>query len=140
MPLLTAQDFIDRVNQDSLPLTDTDEIDLAKVERVLEEAEGIIKGHLPFLISDEGEDIAPPSHLASALKSIEADIAFYRLTDRVSSDEDDRNRYKEAMKLLEKFSKQEQEGLEGPGTQTASLVTTDADGEDGRFFKKGYMV
>ena len=140
MSLLTSQEFINRKDQNAFPLDELGEIDLGQVTRALDEASGIIRGYLPFLVDDEGAEVAPPARLLPALQSIEADIAFYRLTDRVSSTEDDRNHYKDAISLLEKFSKQEQEGLEGPGTQEASLVEADAEGLDPRFFKKGYMV
>ncbi len=53
------------------------------------------------------------------LKPLQSDIAYYRLTDRISSDEDARERYREALKLLDTIAQQE-----GPPEET---ITPQAD-------------
>ncbi len=137
---LNCDEFMARVDESALPLDSNGQVNRAKIETALAEAEGIIRGHLPFLVNEEGSSMPPPAHLAPALESIQLDIAFYRLGDRVSSDEDARARYKAAMSLLKTFSTREQDGLEGAGNQKAEVVRADSRGQDPRFWRKGYLV
>ena len=79
-----------------------------------------------------------PPRFKDALTGICTDTALYRLTDRVSSREDDRDRYAANMKLLDKIDREYQGGLSGPDCQEAGLVEPSEDEgiDDRRYFKK----
>ena len=139
-PLLSAAELESRLPPNSLPLNKDMELDEPRILLALQEATGVIVAHLPWLLDNEGELVNPiPSRFADALKGICTDTALYRLTDRVSSHEDDRDRYSANMKLLDKIDKEYQGGLSGPDFHEASVVIpSKAEGiEDSRYWKKG---
>lgn len=122
---------------------DGEQLDTNRIQLALVEATGIIVAHLPWLLGDTGEITKPVlPQFAVALDGICADIAYHKLTDKVSSSEDDRAWYKESIKLLEKIDREYQGGLSGPGIQESSVVIpNEEDGiTDSRFFKKGRML
>jgi phage gp36-like protein len=138
-PLLTAAELEARLPASTLPLNGEGEPDLPRITLALEEATGIIVAHLPWLLDEAGEVALPvPPRFRDALTGICADTALYRLTDRVSSHEDDRDRYASNMKLLDKIDREFQGGLSGPDFQEASIVEPSEDEgiEDRRYFKK----
>jgi phage gp36-like protein len=138
-PLMTAAELEARLPADTLPVNGEGEPDLPRITLALEEATGIIAAHLPWLLDGAGEVALPvPPRFAGALAGICADTALYRLTDRVSSHEDDRDRYAANMKLLDKIDREYQGGLSGPDFQEASIVepSEDAGIGDRRYFKK----
>ncbi|MDR1585937.1 MAG: DUF1320 domain-containing protein [Treponema sp.] len=129
-----------RLPANTLPLSGEGELDLSRVNLALQEATGIIVAHLPWLLDEAGEVALPvPPRFAGALAGICADTALYRLTDRVSSHEDDRDRYAANMKLLDKIDREYQGGLSGPDFQEAGIVEPSEDEGigDSRYFKKG---
>jgi phage gp36-like protein len=136
---MTAAELEARLPANTLPLDAEGEPDLPRITLALQEATGIIVAHLPWLLNEAGEVALPvPPRFADALIGICTDTALYRLTDRVSSHEDDRERYAANMKLLDKIDREFQGGLSGPDFQEASLVEpSEADGrDDRRYFKK----
>ena len=138
-PLMTAAELEARLPANTLPLNGEGELDLPRITLALEEAIGIIAAHLPWLLDEAGEVALPvPPRFADALTGICTDTALYRLTDRVSSHEDDRDRYAANMKLLDKIDREFQGGLSGPDYQEAALVEPSADEgiDDPRYFKK----
>lgn len=141
IPLLTPLQLEQRRAPNTLPLkSGSTQIDTDRIQLVLEESTGIIVAQLPWLLDDTGEIKQPVSpQFASALEGICADIAYHRLTDTVSSSEDDRAWYRDSVKLLEKIDREYQGGLSGPGTQESCVVIPSLkDGiEDHRFYKKG---
>ena len=143
-PLLTIAQFEPRVERNSLPLDDTGQLDAPRITAALEGATGIIVTHLPWLLDPQTGEVALPidPQFAESLFAVCADIAFYRLTDRVSSDEDSRERYKSSLALLAKIDKEHQGGLSGPDLQQAEIVEPDeaAGIPDVRFFKKGELI
>jgi phage gp36-like protein len=139
-PLMTAGELEERLPPNTLPLGAEGNLDTPRIALALREATGVIVAHLPWLLDEAGELALPvPPRFADALMGICADTALYRLTDRVSSHEDDRDRYAANMRLLEKIDREYQGGLSGPDCQGAEIVDEAADGglEDGRYFKKG---
>ena len=139
-PLMTADELEARLPPNTLPLNADRERDDERITLALREATGVIVAHLPWLLDEEGEIKRPvPPRFADALIGICADTALWRLTDRVSSHEDDRERYSANMKLLDKIDREFQGGLSGPDYQEASIVDAGADAmlEDSRYFKKG---
>jgi phage gp36-like protein len=139
-PLISAEELESRLPPNTLPLGSDGELDQSRILLALQEATGVIVAHLPWLLDDDGELVLPPPpRFADALKGICADTALYRLTDRVSSHEDDRDRYAANMKLLDKIDREQQGGLSGPDYQEAGVVDPSKDEgiEDSRFFKKG---
>jgi phage gp36-like protein len=141
--LMTAGELEARLPPRTLPLGEDGELDTPRIILALQEATGVIVAHLPWLLDENGDLVQPlPPRFADALMGICADTALYRLTDRVSSHEDDRDRYAANMKLLDKIDREFQGGLSGPGIQEASLVDpkTDDSLDDGRFFKKGELL
>ena len=143
-PLLSLEAFLERVPAsaflviDQLPAGDQ-----IRIVRALEAATGEIVAHLPWLLGEDGEIIVPlPPQWSDALKAACTDIAFFRITDRVSSSEDDRERYKAAVRLIEKVATEYQGGLMGPDLQAAQLVEpNETEGIlDHRFFRKGEML
>ncbi len=143
-PLLSVTDLEARLPAGALPLDEVGQIDTARVTLALEDATGIIVTHLPWLLdADTGDIVSPlPGQFAESVVAICADIAFFRLSDRVSSSEDDRDRYKENVKLLNTIAKEHKGGLMGPDHQEASIVEPNEEEgiTDSRFFKKGEIV
>jgi phage gp36-like protein len=138
--LMTAEELEARLPANTLPRNGEGELDSPRITLALEEATGIIAAHLPWLLNEAGELALPvPPRFAGALTGICTDTALYRLTDRVSSHEDDRDRYAANMKLLDTIDREYQGGLSGPDYQEAGVVDPSADKglEDGRYFKKG---
>ena len=138
--LLSVEELEARLPPNTLPLGDEGKPDEARILLALREATGIIVAHLPWLLDDTGELIEPiPPRFNDALIGICADTALYRLTDRVSSHEDDRDRYSANMKLLDKIDREYQGGLSGPDYQDAAVVVpSEGEGiEDSRYWKKG---
>ncbi|MDR1239268.1 MAG: DUF1320 domain-containing protein [Treponema sp.] len=137
--LMTAAELEARLPADTLPMNGERELDLPRITLALQEATGIIVAHLPWLLDEAGEVARPvPPRFADALTGICTDTALYRLTDRVSSHEDDRDRYAANMKLLDKIDREYQGGLSGPDLQEASIVEPSEDEgiDDRRYFKK----
>ena len=144
IPLVSVEQFIMRIPQSAIiPLNDSDEPDVSRIEIALRDATGIITANLPWLLDNKTGEIALPVNpqFADALNSICTDIALYRLTDAVSGSEDAREKYRDNMSLLNKINREYQGGLEGPGLQSSAVVTPNAaEGiTDDRFFKKGGM-
>jgi phage gp36-like protein len=138
-PLMTAAELEARLPANTLPLNGGGDPDLPRITLALEEATGIIVAHLPWLLDGAGEVALPvPPRFRDALAGICADTALYRLTDRVSSHEDDRDRYTANMKLLDKIDREFQGGLSGPDFQEAGIVEpSEEEGiDDRRYFKK----
>ena len=137
--LMTAAELEARLPANTLPLNGEGEPDLPRITLALEEATGIIAAHLPWLLDEAGEVALPvPPRFRDALIGICTDTALYRLTDRVSSHEDDRDRYAANMKLLDKIDREYQGGLSGPDYQEAGIVEpSENEGiDDRRYFKK----
>ena len=91
--LLTAAELEERLPAGTLPLApDSDEIDTNRVEIALNDATGIIVSQLPWLLDKETGDIIDPvpPQFAHAICSFCADIARHKLTDTVTSSEDER--------------------------------------------------
>lgn len=145
--LLTLEEFLKRVSQGVLPLqinseTGENELNVERIETALQDATGIICARLLWLKDDEGNLIEPVApKFAAALYAMCADIAMTRLTDTVSSSEEDRHRYNDMMKLLSEINTEYKGSLAGPGEQSSSVVVV-PDKEEGipdtRFFKKGW--
>jgi phage gp36-like protein len=136
---VTAAELEARLPPNTLPFNGAGELDTPRITLALEEATGIIVAHLPWLLDGAGEVALPvPPRFRDALAGICADTALYRLTDRVGSHEDDRDRYAANLKLLEKLDREYQGGLSGPGRQEAAVVEPSADEgtPDRRYFKK----
>ena len=138
IPLLDVSELEARLPKDTLPLNEEGELDSERITLALQEATGIIVTHLPWLL--DGEEIGQPipAQFKDTLLGICTDLALYRLTDKVSSSEDDEKRYESKLKLLEKIDREYKGGLSGPDYQEASLVTPDkaAGINDNRFWKK----
>jgi len=140
IPLLSVKELESRLAPNTLPLNIEMELDEPRILLALQEATGVIVSHLPWLLDEEGELADPlPPRFIDTLKGICTDTALYRLTDRVSSHEDDRDRYAANMKLLDKIDREYQGGLSGPDYQDAAVVIpSSAEGiEDSRYWKKG---
>ncbi len=140
--LLTVEELIKRAGETSLPLDTDGNIDNERLETALKDASGIIVAHLPWLLEDE-EIIEPiPMQFDSAIKGICSDISLNRLTDTVSSSEDQRALYAQSIKLLEKIDREYKGGLSGPDNQEASVVVAGGsdDDKDPRFWKKGKIL
>jgi phage gp36-like protein len=138
--LLSVEELEARLPPNTLPLDGERALDESRILLALQEATGVIVAHLPWLLDGEGELVQPvPPRFADALNGICADTALYRLTDRVSSHEDDRDRYSANMKLLDKIDREYQGGLSGPDYQGAAVVIPSAaEGiDDSRYWKKG---
>ncbi|MDR3173176.1 MAG: hypothetical protein LBU19_02900 [Treponema sp.] len=138
-PLMTAAELEARLPPDALPRSGEGGLDFPRITLALEEATGIIVAQLPWLLDEAGELVQPvPPRFRDALTGVCTDTALYRLTDRVSSHEDDRDRYTANMKLLDKIDREYQGGLSGPGYQEAGIVEPSAEEgiDDWRYFKK----
>ena len=141
--LLSVVELEARLPPNTLPLNGDGVLDESRILLALKEATGVIVAHLPWLLDKDGELLDPvPPRFKEALIGICTDTAVYRLTDRVSSHEDDRDRYSANMKLLDKIDKEFQGGLSGPDYQEAAVVIpSDDEGiDDSRFWKKGEIL
>ncbi len=143
-PLLSVEELAERVPANSLPLaSDGETLDTARIESALLDASGIIMSQLPWLLDAETGDIVEqiPPQFEAAIRSFCSDIAQHKLTDTVSSSEDDREWFKMTMQLVDKIDKEYKGGLSGPGLQESFVV--EADKSQGipetRFFKKGRL-
>jgi phage gp36-like protein len=138
---MTAGELEERLPPNTLPLDAEGGRDDSRITLALREATGVIVAHLPWLLDPGTGDVALPlpPRFADALAGVCADTALYRLTDRVSSHEDDRDRYAANMRLLEKIDREYQGGLSGPDYQGAQIVDEAADEglDDGRYWRKG---
>lgn len=140
--LLTTEDFGKRCKSNSLPLQgDGETLDEDKITVALQDATGIIAARLPWILDGSGLSSSIPAQFAQALKALCADIALYRLTDAVTSDDDTNHKYAETMAMLDKIDREYQGGLSGPGLQYSAVIDpeTDSSVDDSRFFKKGSM-
>ncbi|MBQ7537473.1 MAG: DUF1320 family protein [Treponema sp.] len=142
--LLTVEELEERLPAGTLPLApDSDEIDSHRVEIALHDATGIIVSQLPWLLDKETGDIADPipPQFENAIRSFCSDIARHKLTDAVTSSEDEREWFKMTMQLIDKIDKEYKGGLSGPGEQESFVV--EADESQGipetRYFKKGRL-
>ena len=141
--LLSVVELEARLPPNTLPLNEDGALDESRILLALKEATGVIVAHLPWLLDKDGELLDPvPPRFKEALIGICTDTAVYRLTDRVSSHEDDRDRYSANMKLLDKIDKEFQGGLSGPDYQEAAVVIpSSSEGiDDSRFWKKGEIL
>ena len=144
--LISYEEFAERHADNILPETDAETGEpKPHVKRALEDATGIIVSHLGWLIDKETGDILEkiPAQFDSVIKTICSDIAFLRISDKVSSDEDARERYSNSISLLEKIDKEYKGGLSGPNLQSSFIVDeSDKDGDiaDKRFFRKGEFI
>ena len=140
--LLTAAELKQRAALHSLPLGDDGNLDVARVELALTDATGIIVAQLPWLLKDSDIIDPVPAQFAAALKGICADITVHRLTDTVTSSEDQRAWYSDSIKLLEKIDREFKGGLSGPDLQESSLVVAGGadDADDPRYWKKGKVL
>jgi len=139
-PLISVEQFLSMQPSDvNLPNGEDGEPDAERIEAALRQSSGVIVAHLPWLLGGDGEIKRPvKAQFAEALSTICADIALDRLTNIVTNSENQRNKYKESLALLEKINREYQGGLEGPGYQGSEVVTAGKDGiQDGRYFKKG---
>ncbi len=140
--LLTAAELEQRAGSLSLPLNAEGNADKVRINIALADATGIIVAQLPWLL--DGDDLIDPIPLQfeGALLGVCADIALNRLTDKVSSGEDQRELYNQSIKLLEKIDREYKGGLSGPDLQEASLVIGGGADEttDPRYWKKGKVL
>lgn len=142
--LLTVGQLEERLPAATLPLAEDGEtLDSKRIEIALADATGIIVAQLPWLLDGETGDIREeiPPQFDAAIRSFCADIARHKLTDTVTSREDEREWFKTTMSLIEKIDKEYKGGLSGPGLQESFVV--EADESQGipetRFFKKGRL-
>ena len=142
--LITYKEFACRYSAEVLPELTTDNEPQAHVLQAINDATGIIVSHLAWLIDKEKNDLLEiiPIQFESVLKTICSDIAFLRITDKVTSDEDSKEKYKDAIAMLEKIDKEYKGGLSGPNMQSSFIVDekTDEDLFDNRFFRKGEFI
>ena len=141
-PLLTAAELEHRAAVNSLPLGEDGNLDVARVELALIDATGIIVAQLPWLLKDSVLIEPIPAQFAAALQGICADIAVHRLTDTVTSSEDQRAWYSDSIKLLEKIDREFKGGLSGPDLQEAAVVAGGGveGADDPRYWKKGKVL
>ena len=142
--LLSTEEFLERVPSGTLPLvSDSDEIDRLRIEIALQDATGIIVSQLPWLLDETSGDIREviPPQFDSAVRSFCSDIARHKLSDTVTSSEDEREWFKMTMQLIEKIDREYKGGLSGPNEQESFIVeASEADGiPETRFFKKGRL-
>lgn len=142
--LITYEEFRNRYADNVLPDIDETGEPQEHIKQALKDATGIIVSHLSWLIDKEKNDIIEniDVQFETALKTICCDIAFLRITDKVASDEDSREKYKNSIALLEKIDREYKGGLSGPNLQSSFIVDEQADKdlEDKRFFKKGEFI
>lgn len=142
--LLSVEELEERLPAGTLPLApDSDETDSRRVETALNDATGIIVSQLPWLLDKESGDIIEPvpPQFENAIRSFCSDIAMHKLTDTVTSREDEREWFKMTMQLIDKIDKEYKGGLSGPAEQESFVVEANkADGIlETRFFKKGRL-
>lgn len=142
--LLSAEELEERLPAATLPLaSDGETLDTKRIEIALGDATGIIVAQLPWLLDEETGDIRSeiPPQFDAAIRSFCADIARHKLTDTVSSSEDEREWFKTTMSLIEKIDREYKGGLSGPNEQESFVVeASEADGiPETRFFKKGRL-
>ena len=142
--LLTVEELEERLPAGTLPLApDSDETDSRRVETALNDATGIIVSQLPWLLDKETCDIIEPvpPQFENAIRSFCSDIAMHKLTDTVTSREDEREWFKMTMQLIDKIDKEYKGGLSGPAEQESFVVeANEAEGiPETRFFKKGRL-
>jgi len=148
IPLLSVAELAGMLSRQAvLPVdqnSETGALDEARITEALKVATGVIVTHLPWLLdSVTGEIALPlPAQFADTLRGVCADIAMLRLTDAVTSKEDDLKRQAQSIDLLKTIAKERQGGLLGPEYQAAELVEEDlaAGISDRRFWKKGEML
>lgn len=142
--LISYKEFAGRYSENVLPDLKEDGEPKENVLQAINDATGIIVSHLAWLIDKEKNDIIEniDVQFESALKTICSDIAFLRINDKVASDEDSREKYKNAVNMLEKIDKEYKGGLSGPNLQSSFIVDEQADKDlaDKRFFKKGELI
>lgn len=142
--LISYKEFAGRYSENVLPDLKEDGEPKENVLQAINDATGIIVSHLAWLIDKEKNDIIEniDVQFESALKTICSDIAFLRINDKVASDEDSREKYKNSIALLEKIDREYKGGLSGPNLQSSFIVdeNTDKDLADKRFFKKGELI
>lgn len=91
--LLSVEELAERLPSGTLPLaSDGENLDTARIEIALHDATGIIVSQLPWLLDSETGDIVEriPPQFEAAIRSFCSDIARHKLTDTVSSSEDER--------------------------------------------------
>lgn len=142
--LLSAKELAERLPSGTLPLaSDGESLDFARIEIALQDATGIIVSQLPWLLDETSCDIREviPPQFDSAVRSFCSDIARHKLSDTVTSSEDEREWFKMTMQLIEKIDREYQGGLSGPNEQESFVVEADeAQGiPETRFFKKGRL-
>ena len=142
--LLSAKELAERLPSGTLPLaSDGEGLDTARIEIALQDATGIIVSQLPWLLDETSGDIREviPPQFDSAVRSFCSDIARHKLSDTVTSSEDEREWFKMTMQLIEKIDREYQGGLSGPNEQESFVVEADeAQGiPETRFFKKGRL-
>lgn len=142
--LLSVEELEERLPAGTLPLApDSDETDSRRVETALNDATGIIVSQLPWLLDKETGDIIEPvpPQFENAIRSFCSDIAMHKLTDTVTSREDEREWFKMTMQLIDKIDKEYKGGLSGPAEQESFVVeANEAEGiPETRFFKKGRL-
>lgn len=142
--LLSVEELEERLPAGTLPLApDSDETDSRRVETALNDATGIIVSQLPWLLDKESGDIIEPvpPQFENAIRSFCSDIAMHKLTDTVTSREDEREWFKMTMQLIDKIDKEHKGGLSGPAEQESFVVeANEAEGiPETRFFKKGRL-
>lgn len=141
---LTLEELAERLPEGTLPLAPNSErLDTARIKIALQDATGIIVSQLPWLLDEAAGDIreAIPPQFESAIRSFCSDIARHKLTDTVTSSEDEREWFKMTMSLIEKIDREYKGGLSGPNEQESFVVEADeAQGiPETRFFKKGRL-
>lgn len=142
--LITVDELEERLPTGTLPLApDSDKIDTRRIEIGLHDATGIIVAQLPWLLDEETGDIVEqiPPQFENAIRSFCSDIARHKLTDTVTSSEDEREWFKMTMQLIDKIDKEYKGGISGPNEKESFVV--EADESQGipetRFFKKGRL-
>lgn len=140
--LLTVEELIKRAGALSLPLDNEGNTDNERIQIALQDATGIIVAQLPWLLEDGDITEVIPAQFESALLGVCSDIALNRLTDTVSSSEDQRALYAQSIKLLEKIDREYKGGLSGPDLQEASFIVagSNEDGDNLQFWKKGRVL
>lgn len=148
IPLLSVAEFAGMLSRQAVlpidPNSETGALDEARITEALKVATGVIVAHLPWMLDTvAGEITLPlPAQFGDSLRGVCADIALIRLTDAVTSKEDDQKRYAQSIDLLKTIAKEHQGGLLGPEYQAAELVEADETLGigDNRFWKKGEVI
>lgn len=145
--LISYEEFKERYADNVLPeLNEKTNKPQDYVIKAIEDATGIVVSHLSWLIDKETEDICEkiPAQFEIVVKTICSDIAFIRINDRVSSDEDAKEKYDKSLSLLEKIDKEYKGGLSGPNLQSSYIEDNDflrsPRNKDKKFFRKGELI